>query len=310
VKSQAPRDMAASVRQRLLNLAKERGEDFNFILLRYGLERLLFRLGESRHAGSFVLKGAMLFPLWSGSPHRATKDMDLLGDGPPQVDRLVDIFREIAAIPATDGVVFLPETVRGGLIREEAVYDGIRVMLQGRLGVARLALQVDIGFGDAVTPVPTEAAYPVLLADTPVPHLRVYARETAIAEKVEAMVQLGMANSRMKDFFDVWFLARNFEFDQGILRAAIRATFERRRTPLPNEMPLALTTTFATDAGKATQWRAFVAKARIVEAPPDLGEVIRVAAEFLEPVLLTSEDAREGPAVTWRIDGGWRSEPR
>jgi predicted nucleotidyltransferase component of viral defense system len=310
VKSQAPRDMAASVRQRLLNLAKERGDDFNFVLLRYGLERLLFRLGESRHAGSFVLKGAMLFPLWSGSPHRATKDMDLLGDGPPQVDRLVDIFREIAAIHATDGVVFLPETVRGGLIREEAVYDGIRITLQGRLGVAKLTLQVDIGFGDAVTPVPTEAVYPVLLADTPSPHLRVYARETAIAEKVEAMVQLGMANSRMKDFFDVWFLARNFEFDQGILRAAIRATFERRRTPMPTEMPLALTTAFAADVGKATQWRAFVAKARIAEAPPSLGDVVRVAAEFLEPVLLLGDDAKEKLGVSWRIDGGWRPQPR
>lgn len=152
MKSKPPRDRAASVPQRLLNLAKERGEEFNFVLLRYGLERLLFRLGESRHAGTFVLKGAMLFPLWSGSPHRATKDMDLLGSGPPDIPRFVDVFREVAAMTVDDGVIFLPDTVAGAAIREEAVYDGIRITLEGRLGAAKLPLQVDVGFGDAVTP--------------------------------------------------------------------------------------------------------------------------------------------------------------
>lgn len=208
MKSKPPRDRAASVRQRLLNLAKERGEDFNFVLLRYGLERLLFRLGQSRHARTFVLKGAMLFPLWSGSPHRATKDMDLLGSGPPDIPRFVDVFREVAGVTADDGVIFLPDTVAGVAIRDEAVYDGIRITLEGRLGAAKLPLRVDVGFGDAVTPAPIEASYPVLLADMPVPRLRVYARETAIAEKVETMVSLGIGNSRMKDFFDIWYLAR------------------------------------------------------------------------------------------------------
>jgi Nucleotidyl transferase AbiEii toxin, Type IV TA system len=198
VKSKPPRDRAASVRQRLLNLAKERAEDFNFVLLRYGLERLLFRLGQSRHASTFVLKGAMLFPLWSGSPHRATKDMDLLGSGPPDIPRFVDVFREVSAIATDDGVIFIPDTVAGVAIREEAIYDGIRITLEGRLGAARLPLQVDVGFGDAVTPVPVEASYPVLLSDMSAPRLRVYARETAIAEKVEAMVTLGIGNSRMR----------------------------------------------------------------------------------------------------------------
>jgi hypothetical protein len=144
----------------LLNLAKERGEDFTFVLLRYGLERLLFRFGQSRHAGTFVLKGAMLFPLWSGSPHRATKDMDLLGSGPPNIPRFVDVFREIAAVASDDGITFLPNTVAGAAIREEAVYDGIRITLEGRLGAAKLPLQVDIGFGDAVTPAPLDTSYP------------------------------------------------------------------------------------------------------------------------------------------------------
>jgi Nucleotidyl transferase AbiEii toxin, Type IV TA system len=306
VKARPPRDLVASVRQRLLNLAKERGEDFNFVLLRYGLERLLFRLGESRSAGLFVLKGAMLFPLWSGSPHRATKDMDLLGNGPPQIDRFVDILREVAAIEGTDGIVFLPETVTGIAIREEARYEGIRITLEGRLGVAKLALQVDIGFGDAVTPAPAEASYPALLADMPPPRLRVYARETAIAEKLEAMVQLGIANSRMKDFFDIWFLSRNFEFDEDTLRKAIQATFGRRQTPIPTVMPLALTTAFATDPAKAIQWRAFIAKSRLSATPPSLDEIIRVLAKFLGPVLLMDRSSKTETSRTWRDDQGWQ----
>ena len=285
MKSKPPRDRAASIRQRLLNLAKERGEEFNFVILRYGLERLLFRLGQSRHGGTFVLKGAMLFPLWSGSPHRATKDMDLLGSGPPDIPRFVGVFREVAAIAVDDGVTFFPGTVAGAAIREEAIYDGIRITLEGRLGVARIPLQVDIGFGDAVTPAPREASYPVLLADMPAPRLHVYARETAIAEKVEALVTLGIGNSRMKDFFDIWYLARHFEFEEATLAAAIRATFARRQIPLPFETPVALTATFADDPTKAAQWRAFVARSRLISATPSLSAVIAVLAAFVKPVL-------------------------
>jgi predicted nucleotidyltransferase component of viral defense system len=297
VKSKTPRDRAASVRQRLLSLAKERGEDFNFVLLRYGLERLLFRLGESRHAGTFVLKGAMLFPLWSGSPHRATKDMDLLGSGAPDIARFLAIFRDVAAADVDDGVTFLPATVAGVAIREEAVYDGIRITLDGRLGVARIPVQVDVGFGDAVTPPPVENSYPVLLADMPAPRLRVYARETAIAEKVEAMVTLGLGNSRMKDFFDVWYLARTFEFDEAVLREAIRATFARRQTPIPDTMPVALTTTFANNPAKATQWRAFIGRSRAIGVAPTLTGVVELLVSLLAPVLI---DRGSGAARVWR----------
>jgi predicted nucleotidyltransferase component of viral defense system len=299
VKSKPPRDRAASVRQRLLNIAKERGEEFNFVLLRYGLERLLFRLGQSRYAGTFVLKGAMLFPLWSGSPHRATKDMDLLGSGPPDIERFVEIFREVAVADIDDGVRFLPDTVMGAAIREEAIYDGIRITLEGRLGVARIPLQVDVGFGDAVNPAPVETSYPVLLADMPNPRLRVYARETAIAEKVEAMDTLGLGNSRMKDFFDIWYLAQTFEFDQATLGAAIRATFARRQVPLPRETPVALTKTFAEYPAKATQWRAFIGRSRAVGTAPGLAEVVQVLVALLEPVLMG--DGREpAPTRVWR----------
>jgi hypothetical protein len=299
MKSKPPRDRAASVRQRLLNLAKERREDFNFVILRYGLERLLFRLGQSRYAGSFVLKGAMLFPLWSGSPHRATKDMDLLGSGPPDVARFVTLFREVAAIAVEDGVTFLPDTVEGSPIREEARYEGIRVTLEGRLGAAKLALQVDVGFGDAVTPAPLEASYPVLLTDMPAPRFRVYARETAIAEKVEAMVTLGIGNSRMKDFFDIWYLSRTFEFEEAPLRGAIRATFERRGTQLPTDIPIALTKAFAEDAAKAIQWRAFVGRSRLGPATSSLADVIEVVSTFLAPVLV-HDRAGQTANRTWR----------
>jgi predicted nucleotidyltransferase component of viral defense system len=305
VKSKPPRDRAASVRQRLLNIAKERGEEFNFVLLRYGLERLLFRLGQSRYAGTFVLKGAMLFPLWSGSPHRATKDMDLLGSGPPDISRFVDIFREVAAGDVDDGVRFLPDTVAGVAIREEAIYDGIRITLEGRLGVARIPLQVDVGFGDAVTPAPVETSYPVLLADMPTPRLRVYARETAIAEKVEAMVTLGLGNSRMKDFFDIWYLARTFEFDEATFGAAIRTTFARRQTPLPYETPVALTATFANDPAKAAQWRAFIGRSRAVGTAPGLSEVVEVLVALLMPIMM-SEGKEPTAGRVWRPQpGGW-----
>jgi predicted nucleotidyltransferase component of viral defense system len=279
------KNLAASVRQRLLNLAKARGEDFTFVLQRYALERLLFRLGQSRHAQAFVLKGAMLFPLWSGGPHRATKDMDLLGHGTPDLDRLVAVFREIVSTPAEDGLQFPPDTIRALAIREDAIYDGVRVTLMARLDAARLPLQVDVGFGDAVTPAPEEVEYPTLL-DLPAPRIRVYRREVAIAEKLQAMVERGLPNSRMKDFFDVWFLARNFEFDAVTLAGAIRATFARRATPLPSDPPTALTPTFGDDPSKQTQWRAFLPKTRPTDTPPSLPEVVEGLKDFLWPVLV------------------------
>ena len=247
-----PRNLAASVRSRLLTLAKSGGEDFTFVLTRYGLERLLYRLGRSSYAGDFVLKGAMLFRLWSGNPHRSTKDLDLLGFGSPDLNRLVRVFREVVAIPAPDGIEFLPETVKAVPIREDAIYDGIRVTLEARLEAARMHLQVDVGFGDAVVPAPRETSYPTML-DVPAPVLRAYPREAVVAEKLHAMVDLGLANSRMKDFFDLWFLATNFSFDGATLGESIRSSFARRETAIPREPPVALTSEFAGDRQKQIQ---------------------------------------------------------
>ncbi len=246
----------------------------------------------------------MLFPLWSGNPHRATKDMDLLGHGPPDLDRLQTTFREIVSVPADDGLLFLPETFRAIEIREDAIYDGVRVTLEARLGAARLALQVDVGFGDAVTPAPQETDYPTLL-EMPAPRLRVYPREAVIGEKLHAMIDLGLGNSRMKDFFDIWFLSKNVNFDGLVLAQAVRATFDRRNTPVPSDLPVALTRTFAEDRGKQTQWIAFINRARLGSSTVDLANVVAQLRMFLEPVLVAAREPTKATAVRWSPGSGW-----
>lgn len=207
------KNVAHSVRDRLHKLAKERGEEFNFVLVRYALERLLYRVSKSAHGGEFILKGAMLFTIWSKHPHRATKDLDLLGSGSPDLERLAGVFRDVCvASVEDDGVSFEPRSVEARRIKEDAEYEGVRVTLVGKLGSAQLAVQIDVGFGDSVVPPPTTVEFPTLLP-FPGPVIRAYAKETVVAEKVHAMVDLGMANTRMKDFFDLWFLSREFEFE-------------------------------------------------------------------------------------------------
>ncbi len=304
MKSRQPRNMAASVRQRLMNLSRERGEEFQLILTRYGLERVLYRLAQSPHAGRFVLKGAALFQLWTGQPHRSTRDLDLLGQGSPSTDRLRQLFQDVCSLSVDDdGLTFLTDAIRAEQIKEDDEYQGIRLSIEARLGNARIPLQIDIGFGDAITPGPQAVTYPTLL-DFPAPQLNAYPRETVVAEKFQAMVQLGMANSRMKDFYDVWTLARKFDFDGTMLCAAIRATFQRRQTALPATAPLALTPEFSTDRNKAIQWNAFLRKGRLIESPPPLEEAVSLLASFLMPptLALVSNDPwnRTWVAMEWR----------
>ena len=243
----AHKNVAASVRQRLRNLARQHGEDFQYILVQYGLERLLYRLFRSGARDRFVLKGAALFSLWTDEPHRATRDIDLLGYGDNSIPHLEQVFRQVCEVEVEeDGLVFLTETVRGQVIGRDDEYEGLRMTLTALLDRARIPLQVDIGFGDTVKPEPITVEYPVLL-DLPPPVLRAYSREAVVAEKFQAMVSLGMGNSRMKDFFDLWVIAHEFSFDGELLAGAIQATFERRRSPLPQEPPLALTVTFASE---------------------------------------------------------------
>ena len=298
-----PANHAASVRQRLLNRSRAEGGDFQALLTRYVLERFLYRLGVSDHRDRFVVKGAMLFVLWEGDLHRTTRDLDLLGTGSGAVEDVERAVGDVLAFSVDDdGVAFDAASVRGAPIKEGQAYEGVRVMADAHVGGARVRLQIDVGFGDAVTPEARVATFPALL-DAPPPVLRVYPRETVVAEKLQAMVVLGVLNSRMKDFYDVWHLAQHDAFEGQSLCDAVRATFARRGTALPETTPFALTDEFAADAGKQTQWRAFASRGRL-SADASLGEVALVLRLFLLPVL---DAARRDGAfdAAWTPGGPW-----
>lgn len=261
------KNVAASVRARLLTRAKEQDMDYNLILTKYALERLLYRLSVSQWADAFLLKGALLFDLWFDQPHRPTRDMDLLGFGSSDMANLVTVFCTVCALPHDDGIVFDPATVRAAEIRKEANYAGVRITLMGILDGARCAVQIDVGYGDAVTPEPESVSYPVLLSGMLAPQIRAYPRYTVVAEKYHAMVSLGMVNTRLKDYFDVWFLTQRAPLDPAVLLQAITATFARRGTPLPQSLPMGLSDMFAKDPSKQKQWAAFLHKNKL-QAPP------------------------------------------
>jgi hypothetical protein len=268
---------AASIRARLKQHPETSKQDFNLTLTQYGLERLLYRLSISEHASNFLLKGALLFQLWYGKSHRPTRDADLLGYGPDDVPTLVSVFRSICSITVDDGIVFAPESIAGTPIRKGAGYGGVRIDLRATLDGARLALQIDIGFGDAVTPDAQPVTYPTLLPDVPAPTLRAYPKATVVAEKLHAVTVLGMTNTRMKDFFDLWMLLRDATLDDAELQRAVEATFARRQTALPSAHPIGLSDVFADDATKQLQWRAFLKKNRL--EPMDLGEAVKTIRE-------------------------------
>lgn len=284
------KDVAASVRARLLNLARTEGEDFQRLLIRFANGRLLYRLANSPHSAEFVLKGATLFTLWLGRPHRATRDLDLLGRGTPDIARLIAVFREVCAVTSPeDGLVFDLDSIRGEPIREEARYLGVRVVISAALAGARISLQVDVGMGDATVPAPVAVEIPGLL-DLPGASLRAYRRETVVAEKLEAIVVLGLPNSRMKDYYDLDLLRRTFPFDD-VLVEAVLATFDRRATPLPETLPFGLSDEFATDGGKQVQWAAFLRKAG-AQGGPELAEAVAGLREWLWPVIVAARGRR------------------
>ena len=270
------RNLAASIRARLKNHADAAKEDFNLTLTRYGLERLLYRLSVSPHAGRFLLKGALLFSLWYDQPHRPTRDADLLAFGPDGVNAMVDVFREICGVQCEDGLTFDPANVRGAEIRKSAGYGGVRIDVPALLDGARIALQVDVGFGDAVTPGPQAVRYPVLLDGLPAPELRAYPKATVVAEKLHAVCLLGLANTRMKDYFDLDLLLQDEALDPAELRHAIEATFARRKLALPDGWPVGLSDAFAVDPVKQAQWTGFLRKNRLEPVPlPELIERLR-----------------------------------
>jgi predicted nucleotidyltransferase component of viral defense system len=275
---------AASVKQRLLNIARKNKEDFNQILIRYCLERLLYRVGVSDYSQDLILKGAMLFHVWMGSPHRSTKDIDMLHFGSPDVGRLIKTFKEICSVEVKeDGLQFILDAIKGAPIREQALYDGIRLVIPVSLGKARLNLQVDIGFGDSISPSSEEVDYPTLLK-MPSPHLRIYPKEVVVAEKLHAAVDLDMANSRMKDFYDIWFLLKTFNFEGIRLGKAIRSTFAIRDTKIIAD-PTCFTSEFYKNREKEIQWRSFLRKANVSNQEMLLESVILEIKAFLTPLL-------------------------
>ncbi len=283
------RNLPASVRQRLLDLAAKRREAFDLVLIRFAIERLLYRLSRSPHADRFLLKGAMLFVVWAEGSHRPTRDLDLLGVGPAEESETGDMFRGLCAVAVEpDGLEYLADTVRVSPIREAATYAGLRVKLEARLANIKIPLQVDIGFGDTVTPAAETIAFPALL-DFPSPQLRAYPVYTVVAEKAEALVALGENNTRMKDFFDLWFLGRTFDFDGATLARAIRATFSRRHTTLPAETPPALTERFATE--RAGSWAAFAK--RNGQESLAFASIVEEIRAFIGPVLEAAARNRE-----------------
>ena len=300
------KNVAASVRQRLLNRARERDEEYQLILERYVQERFLRRLEQSRHEEAFVLKGATLFIPWQGERHRVTRDLDLLRFGRSDAEHLKERIEEICqAEVEEDGVEFQPETVQVAPIREDQAYGGLRAKVEARIGSARIHLQINVGFGDATGPLPERTIFPALLEDFEGPRPRAYSKEAVVAEKFEAMVDLGIANSRMKDFYDVWFLAGRFAFEGAPLAEAIRRTFERRGTPLPDgKPPVALTDTFAGDEMKRKQWDAFVRKGRLQTEQQSLEEVVsRIRLFLIEPAAAASQS--ESLEQRWPPGGPW-----
>lgn len=298
------RNIGASIRDRLLNKARAGKMDFNLLLTRYAIERMLYRLSISKQCDQFLLKGALLFDLWFDVPHRPTHDADFLGFGSAELPHIEALFREICKIQVDDGMVFQPDSVKADEIRKEANYAGVRVTLVGLLNGARCPVQLDIGFGDAVVPGPDEVDYPTILNDMPEPHLRVYPRYTVVAEKLEALVSLGMLNSRMKDYFDLWILAKHSDFDGAVLSRAIRATFERRHTNIPSGIPISLTDEFVNDAQKEMQWQAFLRKNALNQT--SLEVVVSDLKNFLLPILdsLVVGDKYDH---SWLAGSGWKT---
>ena len=296
--------LVSSVHQRLLNVSKKRVVDFNLVLVWYAAERLLYRLSNSEYARDFVLKGAMLYTAWTGRSFRPTKDLDLLGYGDVSAQRLTAIFQRICRMELEpDGLDFDPDSIEVTEIRQDQEYQGQSVRVLVYLGNARIRLQVDVGFGDVVTPEALEIEYPTLL-DFPAPHIRVYPRETVVAEKFQAIVRLGMQNSRMKDFYDLWMIAKRFSFEGPVLVRAIEATFDRRNTQVPASAPVALSNEFSASPDKHIQWKAFLKRSGIDERTAILGEIIDELRAFLMSAALAAVDGKPFDQ-TWTNGGPW-----
>jgi hypothetical protein len=276
------KNVAASVRARLVHLAQQRHETADLVFTRYALERFLYRLGQSPYAGQFVLKGAMLFALWANDFRRATRDIDLLGLGSNDEAWLKQVFNAIISLTVEDdGLVFLPNSLQATAIREDQRYGGQRLVMKAQLGSAILTVQVDIGFGDAITPAPLWIEYPSLLAQAK-SKIQAYPVATVVAEKLHAITVLGIGNSRLKDYYDLWVIAKNFPPTKAEVHDAIVNTFLRRQTSIPNTLPLGLSAVFSEDNNKQAQWKALLKRNGLPTDQPTLAEVIAAIVTSFE----------------------------
>lgn len=298
-------DRAESIRQRLRNRLRERGEDVQFGLQRYAIERFLYRLGESAHRDRFILKGAALFAIWGGAAYRATRDVDFTGYGSPDEADVLAALREICETPnVKDELVFDAATLTAQPIRDDSEYQGLRIRLEARLGASRTLVQIDIGFGNAIDPPPQTVTYPTLL-DDPAPRIQAYPLEAVVAEKFHAMVLLGERNSRFKDFYDLYVLAKQFPFDGERLAKSVAATFARRRTDITAVQSTSLTPAFFSREARATQWRAYLDRDHLPGAPADFTPVGETLMTFLGPVS-NALAAGEEFTSNWEAGGPWR----
>lgn len=298
-------NVPASIRQRLFDLSKRQGRTFGEILQYYAMERFLFRLSKSKYADRFVLKGALLLAVWHSEGSRSTMDIDLLGRIENSEETIAAAIREILKQPGNDGIVYDANTIRIESITEDATYQGVRVSFEATLASARIKLRIDIGFGDTVYPPPQRQEFPVLL-DQETPQLLCYSRETAIAEKFEAMVKLGKLNSRMKDFFDIWLLSRHFGFDQIVLAKALELTFTQRETDIKDAHVL-FSPEFS--ALKQVQWEAFCGRQKLLYAPVQFSEVIDALFCFLVPCTSLAQKNEE-ESMIWEPPGPWKTRKK
>lgn len=300
-----PSNVAASVRQRLLNRSRETGEVFDFLLQRYAAERFLYRLGESPYRERYVLKGAMLFPLWGGSLYRPTHDLDFTGYGSSEIGDVVEVFRQLCTLDVeNDGVVFHADTLTADPIREDTEYHGLRLKFVATLDSARVSMQIDVGFGNAIKPGAERVDYPTLL-EAPAPKICAYPPEAVVAEKLHAMVVLGERNSRFRDFYDLFILCSEFAFLGEPLSFAISATFERRQTEITSNIPSSLTARFYAEPSRAERWRAYAASRNLPGLPADFGRIgDRLVAFLLTPWQLLA--SRELFTAEWQPGGPWQ----
>lgn len=307
MKAKALKNSAASIRVRLLNHAKQHGDDYQRVLTRYAIERLLFRLSQTEATERYVLKGAVLFVTWPEHIFRPTGDLDLLGQGNPDPGAIAELFTRICLVEAPDdGIVFDPATLKVEPVREADKYQGVQLSLKGELAKAVIPVQVDIGFGDHVYPPPKRQTFPSLLPDLPAANILMYPPETVVAEKFEAMIRFGETNGRIKDFHDMWVTTRTFPFDLPNLVEAVGGTFLRRETAVPTEMPVGLTEAFAKIAAERGLWSGFLRRNPPTLQPPPFADLQEELRRFFGPVI-ASLGSPEGAKGRWDPDGGaWR----